>query len=198
MDQMRVDAVENRARAKLDLRQEMIDRQVEQLRALRDNQEQVLNKQVAEAEDKANRLYEEQQRRKFEMKQAIDRSRALQVDRKQQQKASELNEEKDFADFWKVRNQELQLAEQQEREEEKQRQLELVSFLKGQSKDKLTIAENKFRQDNKHSVESQALLDQQEKNFYSYAERCIRDWEAAGKNVKPLIIELKNYRKRIQ
>lgn len=195
---MRVDAVENRARAKLDLRQEMIDRQVEQLRALRDNQEQVLNKQVAEAEDKANRLYEEQQRRKFEMKQAIDRSRALQVDRKQQQKASELNEEKDFADFWKVRNQELQLAEQQEREEEKQRQLELVSFLKGQSKDKLTIAENKFRQDNKHSVESQALLDQQEKNFYSYAERCIRDWEAAGKNVKPLIIELKNYRKRIQ
>jgi len=28
----------------------------------------VLNKQVAEAEDKANRLYEEQQRRKFEMK----------------------------------------------------------------------------------------------------------------------------------
>lgn len=58
MDQMRVDAVENRARAKLDLRQEMIDRQVEQLRALRDNQEQVLNKQVAEAEDKANRLFE--------------------------------------------------------------------------------------------------------------------------------------------
>jgi hypothetical protein len=47
-------------------------------------------------------------------------------------------------------------------------------------------------------VEAQALLDQQEKNFYSYAERCIRDWEAAGKNVKPLIIELKNYRKRIQ
>ena len=34
-------------------------------------------KPVAEAEDKANRLYEEQQRRKFEMKQAIDRSRAL-------------------------------------------------------------------------------------------------------------------------
>jgi len=38
------------------------------------------------------------------MKQAIDRSRALQVDRKTQQKASDLNEERDFADFWKVRN----------------------------------------------------------------------------------------------
>ena len=116
---MRIKAIEDRARNKLELRTKMIDRQVEQLRALKDNQEQVLNKQVAEAEDKANRLYEEQQRRKFEMKQAIDRSRALQIERKQNEKAAEKNEEKDFAQFWKVRNQELQLAEQQERDEEK-------------------------------------------------------------------------------
>jgi len=38
------------------------------------------------------------------MKQAIERSRALQIERKQKQKADELQEEKDFADFWKVRN----------------------------------------------------------------------------------------------
>lgn len=74
------------------------------MRALKDNQEQVLNKQVAEAEDKANRLYEEQQRRKFEMKQAIDRSRALQVERKQKERADEKREEKEFSEFWKIRN----------------------------------------------------------------------------------------------
>ena len=55
------------------------------------------------------------------MKQAIERSRALQIDRKNKNKSDELQEEKDFADFWKVRNQELQLAEQQEREEERLR-----------------------------------------------------------------------------
>jgi hypothetical protein len=38
----------------------MIDHQVEKLRGLKDNEEQVLNKQVAEAEDKANRLFEDQ------------------------------------------------------------------------------------------------------------------------------------------
>jgi hypothetical protein len=63
-----------------------------------------LNKQVAEAEDKANRLYEEQQRRKFEMKQAIDRSRALQVERKQTERADEKRDEKEFSEFWKIRN----------------------------------------------------------------------------------------------
>jgi len=41
------------------------------------------------------------------------------------------------------------------------------------------------------------LLDQNEKNFYSYTEKCIKEWQAQGKNVKPLIMELKNYKKRI-
>lgn len=85
-DNQRIEAVETRAKEKLVARQALIDKQVEQLRALRDNQEQVLNKQVAEAEDKANRLYEEQQRRKFEMKQAIERSRALQIERRQKER----------------------------------------------------------------------------------------------------------------
>lgn len=60
MDQQRKDREEARFKEKLLIRQAMIDRQIEQLRALKDTQENVLNKQVAEAEDKANRLYEEQ------------------------------------------------------------------------------------------------------------------------------------------
>ena len=58
-------------------RQRMIDKQITQLRAIKDNEENILNKQVAEAEDKANRLFEEQERRKMEMKLAIERSREL-------------------------------------------------------------------------------------------------------------------------
>lgn len=158
-DQLRIDAVETRAKEKLITRQNLIDKQVEQLRALRDNQEQVLNKQVAEAEDKANRLYEEQQRRKFEMKQAIERSRALQIERRQKEKSDRVAEEKEFSEFWKVRNQELQLAEAQEREEERQRQVELVKFLKKQSEEKRLNSEKAFVQDNQASLEAQALLD---------------------------------------
>lgn len=43
---------------------------------------------------------------------------------------------------------------------------------------------------------STALLDHKEKEFYSYAERCIKEWQEAGKNVKPLILELKGYKKK--
>lgn len=57
----------------------MIDTQIRELQALKDNQEEVLNRQVAEAEDRANRLFEQQETRKAEMKAAIERSRQLQI-----------------------------------------------------------------------------------------------------------------------
>lgn len=77
MENMKKEREELRFKDKQAERQRMIDRQIEELRSLKDNEEQILNKQVAEAEDRANRLYEEQQRRKLEMKQAIERSRQL-------------------------------------------------------------------------------------------------------------------------
>ena len=67
LDQEKKDREDAKKADKLAKRQALVDRQVENLRALRDNEEQVLNKQVAEAEDKANRIFEDQQRRKFDM-----------------------------------------------------------------------------------------------------------------------------------
>ena len=86
LDQMKKEREEQRFKDKQDERQRMIDRQIEELRALRDNQEEVLNRQVAEAEDKANRLYEQQEKKKADMRAAIERSRQLQIMRKQKEK----------------------------------------------------------------------------------------------------------------
>lgn len=58
METMKKEREGERFAAKQAERQRMIDKQIEELRARKDNQEQVLNKQVAEAEDRANRLYE--------------------------------------------------------------------------------------------------------------------------------------------
>lgn len=58
-------------------------------------------------------------------------------------------------------------------------------------------AEEEFKVEQDAATRAQALLDQQEKNFYSYAEQCINEWQGNGKNVKPLILELKGYKKRI-
>lgn len=41
------------------------------------------------------------------MKAAIERSRQLQIQRKKAQKQSTVEEDREFAGFWKVRNEEL-------------------------------------------------------------------------------------------
>ena len=56
-------------------RQALIDRQIEELSKVKNRENEILNKQVAEAEEKANKLFLEQERRRKEMKDAIERSR---------------------------------------------------------------------------------------------------------------------------
>ena len=164
---------------------------------VRDQQEEALNKQVAEAETKANSAFEEKERRRAEMKAAIVKSRKNQIERKQRETAQAKQEELEFAEFWKLRNEELAIAEQQEREEEQQRRVELTNYLKKQADEKNLHMQEKFVNDQHEALHNQSLVDQQQKNFYSYAEKCIAEWQSQGKNVKPLILELKNYKKKI-
>lgn len=45
------------------------------------------------------------------MKEAIERSRQQQIEKKQQEKQQEAQEQKEFTEFWKIRNEELAIAE---------------------------------------------------------------------------------------
>lgn len=108
----------------------MIDRQITELMKVRDQQEETLNKQVAEAENKAASLFEEKERRKREMKEAIEKSRTAQLHRTAMEKVAVKEEEKEFSAFWKLRNEELAIADQQEKEEERQRREEMTNYLR--------------------------------------------------------------------
>ena len=78
---------------------------------VRDQQEEILNKQVAEAENKAAALFQEKERRKVEMKNAIEKSRQNQIQRREREDNSKKQEEFQFSEFWKMRNEELAIAE---------------------------------------------------------------------------------------
>lgn len=64
------------------------------------------------------------------MKNAIEKSRKNQLIRKDRELMGKKEEEREFSEFWKLRNDELAIAEQQEREEERQRRVELTNYLK--------------------------------------------------------------------
>ena len=68
MEYLRKTKEEERFKNKQAVRQALIDRQIEELMKVRDLQEQQLNKQVAEAEQKAAEAFEEKEKRRVEMK----------------------------------------------------------------------------------------------------------------------------------
>jgi len=102
---------EERFKNKQAIKQALIDKQIEELMKVRDQQEEILNKQVAEAENKAAELFQEKERRKMEMKQAIEKSRQNQLHRKKVEADGKKQEELEFSEFWKMRNEELAIAE---------------------------------------------------------------------------------------
>ena len=130
IDHLKKTKEEERFKEKQRVKQQLIDRQIAELMKVRDQEEEILNKQVAEAENKAASLFEEKERRKREMKSAIEKSRSNQLDRKAQEVRALKNEEVQFSAFWKLRNEELAIADSQEKEEDRQRKEEMTNYLR--------------------------------------------------------------------
>ncbi len=97
---------------------------------MKNREDEILNKQVEEAEEKALRLFEEQERRRQQLKEAIEKSRAQQIDRKHQEKEAVSAEQREFSHFWRLRNEELHIAEAQEKDEARLRSEEMKAYLK--------------------------------------------------------------------
>ena len=56
-------------------------------------------------------------------------SRKNQIQRKETLKSAKAKENAEFSEFWKLRNQELQIAEAQEKEDTRQRQMAMNNYL---------------------------------------------------------------------
>jgi Trichohyalin-plectin-homology domain len=165
---------------------------------LDDREDRILNKQVEEAEAKSIKIWHEQQHRREQLKQQVEQSRKALIEKRQAEREMERQQEREFAEYMRVRNQELDLMEANEKAEAKIREEQLHNFLKKQADQKKEKAEKEFRDEMAERDRVLAHLDENDKQFYSYAERAISEWQQAGKNIKPLIVELKNYKKRVQ
>ena len=129
MDQLKKDREEQKFADKQATRQKLIERQAEVLRSMKNKEDEILNKQVEEAEEKALKIFEEQERRRQQMKEQIEKSRALQIQKKRDEKDREVAQQKQFSEFWKMRSDELQVAEHIEKQETKQRSEDIKEYL---------------------------------------------------------------------
>jgi len=126
-------------------RQKLIERQAHILKSMRNKEDEILNKQVEEAEEKALKLFEEQERRREALKEQVDVSRRQQMQKRKREKQAEYNEQQQFSEFWKLRSEELQLAEANERLEARNRKEDIQQYLKKQVDTRHKKAEEEFK-----------------------------------------------------
>ena len=91
-----------------------------------------------------------------------------------------------------------------EQSEIKERNKNLQNYLKIQMGAKKAKAEEEFLRENENSYKTRcislfylAILNDEQNDFLKYAESWIQEYQASGKDIQPLLIELRNYKKKM-
>jgi len=178
-------------------RNAMIESQARRLAEMASDEDQRIERQVAqkEADDENKRLAKEEAKNRWE--QDIQKSRAQQIARKQAQREQEKAEDAETAKFLQEWCKVLDRQEQEEVELKNHANRKLSQ----EHKKMVEIARRKVEADKSQegevALKARRAIEADTIEFHSYAENCIRDYSAEGKNVIPLIKELREFRKRV-
>jgi len=184
------------AKVKRDQQDRMIEIQSKRLAEMQNNDEQRVGKQVAEKEanDEAKRLHKEETRKRWE--DDIFKSRNAQMARKQAQRMRDRAEDAETASFlgeWcKVLDQQDGEEQDAKRGAAKKLQTEHLKQIAGNAGKGNTGK----KQEALVATQARKAIEADTVEFHEYAEQAIRDYAAEGKNVIPLIKELREFRKR--
>jgi len=178
-------------------RNAMIEAQARRLAEMASDEDQRIERQVAEKEaaDENKRLKKEAARQRWE--EDIQKSRVQQIQRKQNEREREKAEDAETAKFLQEWCKVLDRQEQEEVELKNQANRKLSQ----EHKKMVEIGRRKLEQDKslegEVALRAKRAIEADTIEFHSYAENCIRDYSAEGKNVIPLIKELREFRKKV-
>jgi len=197
MLQLRKDKEDEVFQAKQLARNAMIAAQAERLGALQDSEDARVEGQVKAKEeaDERKRLEKEELRRKFEGE--MMRSREAQIMRKKTEREQVKMEDAETAKFlgeW------CKVLDKQEQEETELKRIAAKKL--SEEHKKMTHLVRKKKSDEKKTDEGVCLrakkaMEADTIEFHNYAENVIRGYCEEGKNVLPLIKELRDFRKRV-
>jgi hypothetical protein len=182
--------------AKQDARAKIINEQAERLAAMQDNESQRIEKQVQEKLEADNRKHAEKEELRRRWEADIQKSRHAQIDRKRTQRERERTEDAETAQFlqeW------CKVLDRQEAEEVATRRSAAKS-LAGEHQKACEISRRKKaeerRLDEGVAVQARKAMEADSAEFHHYAEDVIRHYASDGKNVIPLIKDLRDFRKK--
>lgn len=131
------------------------------------------------------------------IKKQIDDFRDMTLKRKQFEKEREKYEEKEFIRQWQDKMKVMKEDEKQELDDIRTRSKNLQNFHKYQMDIRKKKAEEDFKSDMETAFKTKLMLQNENDEFLKYAEGWIKEYYKDGKDITPLLLDLKQYKKNI-
>ena len=116
------------------------------------------------------------------------------IKKREEEKNKLKKEEEKFVDDWKKKMRMLEIEERNELLAKKERDKNLAKFQKLQLEEKKRLAKQHFIQLTEDSYKKRLGLEMENDEFLKYAEFWIKEYKKQGKNINPLLLELKKYK----
>jgi len=126
----------------------------------------------------------------------INEYREKAVLKREEERKKNLEEDIKYVNDYNSRMAKLKEEEDKEKEVKRLRERDLKEYQKLQYEEKKRQAMDDFKRLNEDAYKNMQRLDNENDDFIKYAEYHIEEYKKQGKNIRPLLIELKKYKQK--
>ena len=184
---------------KQDNHQKLIDAQYNELLRIQKEREDLLNRVTENSiKNKDDREAKEEAERLAKKKKMLDEIKIQMennIKEKENKRNKERQEDMEYIDDFKKKLKLLEESDKQESLNRRQKDKDLAEYHKLQTEEKKRNAMNEFIKLNEDSYKQLKRLEIEDDDFIKYAEHWIQEYKKQGKNINPLLLELKRYKK---
>ena len=163
--------------------------------SMKKNENEILEKNIKEAEDRNAEEARKEKEKRDKMINDIKEQIKIDKARKEAERLKNKEEDMNYIDEYKRKLKMLEDAEKEEWLQKRQKNKDLAEYQKLQYEEKKRLAMDIFRQFNEDSYKNLRRLEIEDDDFIKYAEYWIQEYKQQGKNITPLLLELKRYKK---
>lgn len=179
-----------RKAAKLAHQQKLIDDQYERLSRIVNNEDQRVAKEVALADAKREDLHQKKIQRQQQQKNLIDKSRAQQLKRRQDERDRQTAEDTALKKYWTQLNSEMEAQDAENERKTKENADRLAAFLKQQHSQKQASLDKQRQESMAEAQRLQDMYAKEEEIFKQYTQAHIDVFREQNLSTKPMEIAL--------
>ena len=156
----------------------------------RQKNEKLLKMQEDDSEAKRATDLAERNRQRTELQNAIDKSRAQQLELRALKKARDMENEVEYAAAWGQRLKELKEEEDSEKHQAFMKNKHNQALITRQMEMKLRKQKAEKHRDMEEAFASKLALEEEDQMFDEYTQVCLEEWEKTGKTTLPMTLHL--------